>query len=57
MVDYVTTNNGTSAYSKFRLREFLDGFLCEVFYIDGYIHIFVFIKAKCSLFKNFFYLI
>ena len=57
MVDYVTASYGTAAYSKFRLRKSLDGYLYEDYYIVTDIHIFAFIKVKCFLFKNFFHLI
>ena len=50
MVDYLTTSYGTF-HSKFRLGEFLDGYLYEDFYIVTDIHTFAFIK------DNFFHLI
>ena len=56
MVDYIATSYVTSAYSKFLLGEFLDGYSYEGFYIVADIHIFVFIKIKCFS-KNFFHLI
>ena len=57
MVDNVTASYGTAAYCKFRLGESLDGYLYEDYYIVTDIHIFAFIKIKCFLFKNLFYLI
>ena len=60
MVDYATTSYGTSACSKFRLGEFLDGYiLYEDFYIVtdiAYIFLLSF-KSNVFLFKNSFHLI